>query len=178
MKKEIIIGVTGSVAAYKACDIISRLKCAGCNVTAVMTAEAMKFITPFLLAHVTGNKVYSDMFEAPSAWGPDHISLSQKAGVVLIAPATANIIAKFASGICDDLLTCVVTAAKAPVLIAPAMNENMYLHKATQDNIKRLKAFGYKFIGPEKGKLVCGSAGIGHIAGIEDIVKEALKLAR
>jgi len=178
MKKEIIIGVTGSVAAYKACDIICRLKEAGYNMTPVMTKEATEFITPLLLGHISSNQVYTDMFKAPQEWSPEHISLAQTANLILIAPATANVIAKLANGICDDLLTCVVMATKAPVLIVPAMNDNMYAHKAMQDNIKRLKSFGYKFIGPIKGKLCCGATGVGHIADTEEIVKEVKKLLK
>jgi len=191
-KKQIIIGVTGSIAAYKACDIICRLKESGISVTAVMTKEAEQFVTPFLLGHISSNPVYTDMFtplqisracskskfvtglKAPDVWSPEHISLADGAGLVLIAPATANIIAKVANGICDDLLTFIVMATKAPVLIAPAMNSNMYNHKATQENIKRLKSFGYKFIGPAEGRLACGTIGLGHIASTEEIVRKAL----
>ena len=163
-KQEIIIGVTGSIAVYRACDIICRLK------------EAAEFVTPLLLGHVSSNPVYTDMFKAPEVWSPGHISLADKADLVLIAPATANVIAKLAHGICDDLLTCVVMATKAPVLIAPAMNNNMYAHKATKENIKILASFGYKFIGPITGRLACGTSGLGHIANTEEIVKEAKKL--
>lgn len=177
-KKEIIVGITGSVAAYKACDVISGLRQIGHNTTVVMTKEAAEFITPLLLGYLSSNTVYTDMFEAPEAWSPEHISLADKASLILIAPATANIIAKIANGICDDLLTCIVMATKAPVLIAPAMNSNMYAHKATQDNIKRLKLFGYKFIGPAEGRLACGTTGLGHIASTEEIVKEALASLR
>jgi len=177
-KKQLIIGVTGSIAAYRACDIICRLKESEISVTAVMTKEAEQFITPLLLGHISSNPVYTDMFKAPDVWSPEHISLADKTGLVLIAPATANIIAKLANGICDDLLTCIVMATKAPILIAPAMNSNMYAHKATQDNIKRLKSFGYKFIGPVEGRLACGSIGLGHIASAEDIVRETLASLR
>jgi phosphopantothenoylcysteine decarboxylase/phosphopantothenate--cysteine ligase len=177
-KKEVIIGVTGSVAAYKACDVIRRLRNAGCNTTVVMTKEAAEFVTPLLMQQMSCNRVYADMFNAPDVWDPLHISLAQKADLVVIAPATANIIAKLASGICDDIVTCLVISTKAPVLIAPAMNENMYNHKATQDNIKRLKSFGYKFVGPRKGRLACGMTGTGHIADTDEIVKTAEKLLR
>jgi phosphopantothenoylcysteine decarboxylase/phosphopantothenate--cysteine ligase len=171
-----LIGVTGSIAAYRSCDIICRLRESGIDVTAVMTKEAEQFVTPLLLGYISSNPVYSDMFKAPEAWSPEHISLADRVGLVLIAPATANIIAKLANGICDDLLTCIVTATKAPVLIAPAMNTNMYTHKATQDNIKKLKSFGYKFIGPAEGRLACGTTGLGHIASTEEIVREAKKI--
>lgn len=177
-KKEIIVGVTGSVAAYKACDLISKLKKAGHNITVIMTKEAAEFVTPLLLRHISANEVHLDMFKEPQAYDPCHVSLAQKADLVIIAPATANIIAKLAAGICDDLLTCVVLATKAPVLIAPAMNSNMYMHKATRENIRKLKSFGYKFVGPVKGHLACGLVGIGHIADTDEIVKEAEKLLK
>lgn len=175
-KKEVIIGVTGSIAAYKACDVIGGLRRAGCNTTVVMTKEAAEFITPLTLGYVSANPVYRDMFEAPQAWNPRHISLAENADMVLIAPATANIIAKLANGICDDLLSSVVVSTKAVVLVAPAMNSNMWLHKTTQENVRRLKSLGYKFIGPVKGRLACGITGIGHIADTSDIVKTALGL--
>ena len=177
-KKDIILGVTASIASYKSCDIIRVLKEEGFEVTVVMTEEAKEFITPLSLAALSRNKVYSQMFADPGAWDIEHISLAQKCDLVLIAPATANIINKIACGICDDLLSCAVLATKAPILIAPAMNTNMYEHKITQGNIARLKGLGYKFIGPEKGKLATGKIGIGHLADVEDIVKEVKKILR
>jgi len=174
-KKEIIIGVTGSIAAYKACDIIRGLKKYGYNTTVIMTKEAEEFVTPLLMSDISENKAYTDMFGPVREWDIKHVSLAQAADLILIAPATANIIAKLALGICNDLLTCTVLASRAPVLIAPAMNDNMYSHRSTQDNIKKLKSFGYKFIGPVKGKLACGTEGIGHIADVEEIIREAKK---
>lgn len=175
-KKEIIAGVTGSIAVYKACDIIRELKKCGHGVTVVMTREAKEFVTPLLMSEISQNKAYSEMFDSDMDWDIKHISLAQSAALILIVPATANIIAKLACGICDDLLTCTVLASKAPVLVAPAMNDNMYAAVATQENIKKLKARGYKFVGPVKGKLACGAEGIGHIASVEDIVREAKKI--
>ncbi|MCM8763070.1 MAG: hypothetical protein NC829_01680 [Candidatus Omnitrophica bacterium] len=170
-KKEIILGVTASIAIYKAGDIIRRLQEEGFGVTVVMTREAEELIRPLLFASLSGRKVYSELFGDPAAWGIEHIALADKADLVLIAPATANIIAKLASGICDDLLTCLVCATQAKVLIAPAMNENMYKNKITQENIKRLKDLGYKFIGPKTGKLACGKIGMGCLVNVEEIVK-------
>lgn len=177
-KKEILLGVTGSIAAYKACDIINKLRASNFNVTPVMTKEAGHFITPLTLQNLAGNKVVGDMFAIPDNFDPLHTSLAEKADLILIAPATANIIAKLANGICDCLLSSTVLATKAPVLIAPAMNDNMYNHKAVKENIARLKGFGYKFVGPVSGRLVCGYRGMGHIAGVDTIVshvKGALK---
>ena len=170
-KKEIVLGVTAGIAIYKACDIVRRLKEAGLEVTVVMTKEATELIRPLVFAALSGRKVYTELFAEPEVWEIEHVSLADKADLVLIAPATANIIAKISSGICDDLLTCLVCATKARVLIAPAMNENMFKNCVTQENIKKLKNIGYKFIDPRKGRLACGKIGVGCLADVEDIVK-------
>lgn len=175
-KKEIILGVTASIASFKACEIIRALKEEGCDVTVIMTEDAKEFITPLSLAALSRNKVYSEMFSDPPVWDIEHISLADKADLILLAPATANMINKLACGLCDDLISCTVLAAKAPVLIAPAMNSNMYEHKITQENISKLKAIGYKFVGPQKGKLATGKIGIGHLADVEDIVREVKRI--
>lgn len=177
-KSTVVLGVTGSIAAYKACDIISELTKIGIAVKVIMTKEAERFIAPLTLQTLSANRVFSDMFDTLKDYDTAHISLAQEAALMLIAPATANIIAKLAIGVCDDLLTCVVTATKAKVLLAPAMNENMYLNKAVQKNIQTLKGFGYRFIGPIKGGLACGYFGIGHIASVSNIVREVRKLLR
>lgn len=177
-KKEIILGVTGSIAGYKACEIVRALKDDGFGVTVVMTEDAKEFITPLTLGALSCNKVYSQMFSDISVWDVEHISLAQQANLVLIAPATANIIAKISAGICDDLLSCVVLAAKAPILIAPAMNENMYENKIIQENIAKLKRLGYRFIGPERGKLATGKVGIGRLADVKEITKEVKKILK
>ncbi len=174
-KKEIILGVTGSIAAYKACDIINILRRSGFNVTVIMTKEAREFISPLTLQTLSNNKVYCDMFELPMELEPLHTSLADKADLILIAPACANTIGKIANGICDDLLTCVVLASNAKLLIAPAMNEKMYKHPAVQENIKVLEGRGVKFTGPIKGPLACGHEGIGHIAEIDSIITEVKK---
>lgn len=176
-KKNIVIGVTGSVACYKALDIIRGLCRLGASVDVVLTKEAECFITPLLFQAISGNKVITaDLFKLPEEWDKAHISLAQKADLLLIAPATANIIGKVANGICDDMLSCIICATKAPLLFAPAMNEVMYKNKIVQDNILKLKKVGYCFTGPIKGKLACGSEGIGHIQDIDVIVKEVKKL--
>ena len=173
--RHIVLGVTASIAIYKACDILRRLKSEGFPVSVVMTEEARELISPVVFQALSGSKVYSGMFDAPESWEIGHVSLADRAGLVLIAPATANIIGKAASGTCDDLLTCIISATRAPVLFAPAMNENMYKNKITQENIKKLKSFGYRFIGPREGKLACGKFGAGCLADIEEIVKEVKK---
>jgi len=169
-KKRIILGVTGSIAAYKAAEVISALKKCEIDVTVVMTKEAAHFITPLTLQTLSGNKVYEDMFNPVENWEPRHISLAQSADLILICPATAAIIGKLSNGICDDLLSCVVISSKAKVLLAPAMNENMYLNPIVTKNITFLKKTGYKFIGPIRGQLACGVTGIGHLASVSTIV--------
>lgn len=177
-RKSVMLGVTASIAAYKACEIVTRLKKEGFDVTVLMTRDAAHFITALTLQTLSGNKVYSDMFEVPSEWNPIHTSLAEGCGAILIAPATADVIGKLASGACDDILTCVVLATKAPVLIAPAMNEKMYKHAIVQENISKLRKIGYKFIGPVEGHLACGHEAIGHIAEPADIVKEVKKILK
>lgn len=174
-KKNIILGVTASIAIYKACEIVRRLMAEGFLVTVVQTPESEELIKPIVFQSLSGNKVYRGMFEAPEAWEIEHVALADKADLVLIAPATANTIGKIAAGISGDLLTCIVSATKAPVLIAPAMNENMYKNKITQANIEKLKSLGYKFVGPRQGKLVCGKTGCGCLAEVEEIVKAVKK---
>jgi len=172
-KKHIILGVTASIAIYKACEVIRRLKECGFTVKVIMTKEAEELIKPVVFASLSGNRVYrAGIFDDPDTWEIEHVSLAQEADLILIAPATANIIAKLSAGICDDLLTCTVCATKAKVLIAPAMNEVMYNNKITQSNIAKLKSCGYKFIAPRKGVLACGKVGVGCLAEPEDIVKE------
>ncbi len=174
--KNIILGVTASIAIYKACDILRRLKNDGYSVTVILTREAEEFIKPALFQSLSGNKVYRGLFDEPDAWEIEHVSLAEKADLVLIAPATANIIGKIAGGICDDLLTCVCSATRAPILISPAMNENMYKNRIVQENIKKLQSFGYKFIEPIRGKLACGAVGIGCLAEVDTIIKEVKKI--
>ncbi|MFA5287580.1 MAG: flavoprotein [Candidatus Omnitrophota bacterium] len=170
--KNIILGVSASIAIYKSCDIVRQIKEKLGSVTVVMTKESEELIRPIVFQSISGNKVYRGLFDCTDTWEIEHISLAKKADLILLAPATANIIAKIAAGICDDLLTCIVLATKAPVLIAPAMNENMYRNKITQDNIVKLKKLGYIFISPREGKLACGDLGMGCLADIDTIIKE------
>jgi len=177
-KRHILLGVTASIAAYKSCEVISGLKKKGHEVTCILTADAERFITRLTLETLTKNKVYKDMFELPEKREAAHVSLADKADLIAIVPATANIIAKAASGLCDDLLACTVISSKKPVLMAPAMNENMYGHAVTQKNIRELQKLGYHFIGPVRGGLACGSVGVGHIAPVEAIVKRIEKILK
>ncbi len=177
--KNVLIGVTGSVACYKALDIIRGLKRRGLSVDVVLTKEAEEFIKPILFQVISGNRVVtSDLFKLPDEWDVEHVSLAEKSDIILVAPATANIIGKVANGICDDMLTCTICATKSPLLFAPAMNEGMYKNKIVQENIQKLKKIGYHFTGPVKGKFACGAEGIGHLQDIEQIIKEVKKLLR
>ena len=175
-RKTVIVGVTASIAAYKACEIVNLLRKDSFDVRVIATKDALEFVTPLTLQTLSGNQVLTDMFESLDRWTPVHTSLADSASLILIAPATANVIGKLANGICDDLLTCVTYASKAPVLIAPAMNENMYNHKVVMGNIAKLEGIGYSFVVPVKGRLVCGHDAIGHIAPVPEIIKEVKKL--
>ncbi len=174
-RKTIILGVTGSIAAFKSAEIVRGLVAAGCDVRVVMTKEAEHFVTPLTLQMLSNNKVCRDMFEVQDVWDVEHVSLAESADCVLIAPATANVIAKIAAGISDDLLTCLVLATKAPVVLAPAMNDAMYENALTQANIGRLKKLGYTFVGPGKGRLACGRDAVGRMCDPEEIVRTVLR---
>jgi len=169
--REIVLGITGSIAAYKACDLISRLRKEGHNVTCIVTAEAEEFITKLTLETLSGNRVYTDMFRLPEKRETIHVSLARRADLIVICPATANVIGKLASGISDDLLTCTAVSTTTPLLIVPAMNDNMFNNKITQRNIRELKGAGYRFVDPVRGHLACGYVGVGHLAGIDEILK-------
>lgn len=174
--KTVVIGVSGGIAAYKACDVVSRLKKLNANVHVIMTKGATEFVTPLTFQSLSQNYVVSDMFEEPKTWDVEHISLAKKADVFLIAPATANVIGKIANGICDDMLTTTVMATTGKVLIAPAMNTNMYKNPILQRNIQLLKEIGYNFVEPESGRLACGDVGEGKLAAPEKIVDAVVDL--
>ena len=178
--KRIILGVTGSIAAYKAAEIIRRLKEKGLRVSVIMTKEAEYFITPLTLSSLSGEKVYRGLVDSEDivSGRMPHIELAKEAEAILIAPATANIIGKLAGGLADDLLTCVCLAAQAPVLIAPAMNVEMYKNKIVQENCGKLKKLDWTFIDPVKGSLACGDFGEGHLAEVEDIVKAVERIIK
>lgn len=176
----IVLGVTGSIAAHKAADLASQLTKAGCAVRVVMTADAQKFITPLPFETLSRNPVVTDLYDEDEGWKPTHIKLADEADLLLVAPATANVIAKMAHGIADDALTCIALAlnVKARLLLAPAMNGKMWLHPATQQNAATLKSRGAEFIGPEEGMLSCGYEGIGRLWPVEQIAARALELLR
>ena len=175
MSKCVVIGVTGGIAVYKALDVISALRKKDIEVHVIMTESASKFVNPLTFQSISQNMVVTDMFAEPKAWEIQHISLAQKADLMLIAPATANIIGKVANGISDDMLsTTIMAASKAKVIFAPAMNTNMYQNKIVQNNIKKLKDFGYEFIEPASGRLACGDVGVGKLADVNTIVERVL----
>ena len=168
--KTVVLGITGGIAAYKAADIASKLTQAGARVEVVMTESATKFIAPLTFRSLTGRPVVTDMFELASEFSLEHIALAEAADVVAIAPATANIIAKLAAGIADDMLTCTVLATKSPVIVAPAMNVNMFQNSITQDNLAKLKARGFTIVDPTYGRLASGKIGVGRLAEVDKIM--------
>ena len=168
--KTIVLGITGSIAAYKAAAIASQLTQAGAKVNVIMTKEAIQFISPVTFRAITSRPVVTEMFDLASEFSIGHVSLAKAADIVVIAPATANIIAKLAAGIADDMLCCTVLATKAPVLIAPAMETNMYNNPVTQDNLSKLKARDFVIIAPATGWLASGKEGPGRLADINDII--------
>ena len=179
-KPNIVLGVTGSIAAYKAADLTSLLTKADCDVHVVLTSDAQKFITPLAFKTLSRNPVMTDLFDEENGWKPVHIKLADEADLLLIAPATANVLAKLAHGLADDALTCIALAlnSKSKILIAPAMNGKMWSHAATQQNVNLLKSRGVEFVGPEEGMLSCGYEGLGRLWQIDEIAKRALKLVK
>lgn len=172
----VVLGVTGGIAVYKACDLVSRLKKLGANIDVIMTKSATEFVAPLTFQSLALNRVVTDMFDAPQTWDIEHISLAKKADIFVIAPATANIIGKIAGGIADDMLSTTVMATRAPVLIAPAMNTQMYENPIVQENIRKLKALGYYFVEPESGRLACNDVGKGKLANPEEILRQIQKV--
>ena len=168
--KTIIVGVTGGIAAYKACDVVSKLKKLNANIHVIMTESACEFVQPMTFQTLSNNFVINDMFKEPKTWEVEHIELAKKADAFLIVPATANFIGKLAAGIADDMLTTTVMATRAPVIIAPAMNTNMYTNRIVQANMDKLGDLGYRFIDPASGRLACGDIGAGKLADVDDIL--------
>ncbi|MDY4977122.1 MAG: bifunctional phosphopantothenoylcysteine decarboxylase/phosphopantothenate--cysteine ligase CoaBC [Clostridia bacterium] len=174
--KQIVIGICGGIAAYKVCDLVRMLKKAGAEVFCMMTASAQEFITPLTMGTLSGNRVVCGMFDQRTEYEVEHISWAKRADVVVLVPATANVIGKISAGIADDFVTTTVMATKAPVLIAPAMNTNMYDNPITQENIKRLAGLGYHITQPDSGLLACGDVGRGHLAETERIFEDIVRL--
>ena len=178
MSRNIILGITGSIAAYKAADLASQLTKQGCDVHVIMTQDALRFITPLAFKTLSRHPVLTDLYDEEEGWKPTHIKLADEADLFLLAPATANTIAKMALGLANDALSCVALALNpsARILIAPAMNGKMWLHPATQQNVASLKSRGAEFIGPEEGLLSCGYEGLGRLWPVEKVAERALAL--
>src|SRR6266404_3124632 len=177
-RRNIVLGVTGSIAAYKAAELTSQLSKQEFNVRVVMTADAQRFITPLAFKTLSRHPVMTDLYDEEEGWKPAHIELADAADLLLIAPATANTIAKLAHGIADDALSCIALAlnAQARLLVAPAMNGKMWLHPATQANVATIRSRGAEFIGPEEGLLSCGYEGLGRLWPVEKVAARALEL--
>jgi len=176
MKKCILLGVTGSIAAYKAADLASRLTRDGHDVFVVMTRHATEFVSPLTFQTLSRHPVTTGIFDEKESWHPGHIALADRADLLLIAPASANALAKLANGLADDALSSLALATRAPLLIAPAMNGKMWDHPATRENVARLKSRGAKFIGPERGLLACGYEGLGRLWDVAEIAAAAAQI--
>lgn len=178
MKKNVVIGVTGGIAAYKALDVVSGLRKQEIEAHVILTQNASEFVTPLSFETLSNNEVVTDTFKRTKSWEVEHIALAKKADLFLVAPATANIIGKVAHGIADDMLTTTIMAARCPIVFAPAMNTAMYENVIVQENITFLKSKGYHFIEPDNGFLACGDRGKGKLAKPEDIIEVVLNLLK
>lgn len=178
MARTVVVGVTGSIAAYKACELVRLFVKAGDDVHVIMTKNAKEFVTPLTFRTLSRNPVECDMFTDPLDWKPGHISLAEAADLVVVAPCTANVMAKMASGIADDLLTSILLATKAPIVVAPAMNTGMWTNPATQENLKTLKSRGIRFVEIDTGDLACGTTGPGRLADPAVIFDFAKRLSK
>ncbi len=176
--RRIVMGVCSSIAVYKAADIVSALRKLGADVTVIMTANARKLISERIFQTLSRNKVYCDMWCEIDSWKPEHISLAESAELLLVAPATANMIGNFACGLAPDMLSSVYMATKAKVLIAPAMNGVMYESAAVSENIEKLAARGVKFVGPDSGELACGSVQKGRLACVGEIISAVQEILK
>jgi phosphopantothenoylcysteine decarboxylase/phosphopantothenate--cysteine ligase len=170
--KEIIVAVTGGIAAYKVADVVSKLVQAGAGVSVVMTDAAQKFVTPLTFQALSGRPVRTSTWDLQDSSDPQHISLTERSDLMLVAPATADILAKVTHGLCDDLVSLMIAAAACPVVFAPAMNNRMWENPINQENVAKLKAHGYQFIGPEAGWLACRNVGAGRLSEAAEIVEQ------
>jgi phosphopantothenoylcysteine decarboxylase/phosphopantothenate--cysteine ligase len=176
--REVVVGVCGGIAAYKVCAVVSGLVQRGCGVTCVMTRSARRFVTPLTFEVLSGRKVLLSLWRPDYAYDAQHIQLTDHADLFLIAPATANIIAKIACGIADDLLSTLLTAVAGPVILAPAMNERMWANPIVQANVSRLREFGFTFVGPAEGWLACRSRGPGRLEEAEALITAVVERLR
>lgn len=169
--RELIVGVCGGIAAYKACEVVSRLAQRGVGITVVMTENATKFVTPLTFEALSGRRVLTDPWRLQDTSDPQHIKLTERAHLMLVVPATANLIAKVATGLCDDLLSLMISASACPVAFAPAMNNRMWDHPVTRENVEKLQRIGYPFIGPNPGWLACRNVGMGRLSEPAEIIE-------
>jgi phosphopantothenoylcysteine decarboxylase/phosphopantothenate--cysteine ligase len=176
--KHVLLGITGSIAAYKSADIASQLVKTDCKVTCIMTRDAQQFITPLTLQTLSKQPVVTDLFDEKESWRPTHIQLADSADLLLIAPASANVIAAMAHGFANEALMAIALATRAPIYLAPAMNGKMWQHPATQDNVRLLQSRGCVFVGPDEGMLACGYEGVGRLLPVDEILKHALEVLR
>jgi len=176
--RHILLGVSGGIAAYKAADLASKLVQAGAEVTVVMTASAQRFVTPLTFESITRRAVFTDLWKTDREFNPTHIALADWADVVVIAPATANIIGKLVHGIADDLLSTVLLSVDKPVVVAPAMNSRMWDNRVVRENVARLKELGHHVVEPGEGYLACGAIGIGRLADVKDIIDRLATLLK
>ena len=172
----ILIGLTGSIACYKTCELISVFRKRGHSVKCMMTEASTRFITPLTLETLTGEKAVTGMFDLPGTRTPGHIALAEWADMVMIAPASADMIARVACGMCGDIVSCTVCSTQKPVLLAPAMNDRMYNNPMVRENIRKLENAGYFFVGPVRGMLACGREGMGHLAPVDEITSAVEKI--
>src|SRR5271154_1394265 len=174
--REIVVGVCGGIAAYKVADVVSKLVQLGAGITVAMTRSAQKFITPLTFEALSGRPVRTKSFELVESSDPQHISLTERADLMLVAPATTNMIAKVACGLTDDLVSLLICAAACPVVFAPAMNNRMWAHPIAQENVAKLTKIGYQFIGPEEGWLACRNVGKGRLSEAQTIIDEVTRM--
>ena len=176
MGATVLLGITGGIAAYKAPLLVRLMVKSGLNVHVIVSRSATEFVTPLTLATLSGNPVCQDMWKNRDKPSVEHISLADAADMAVVAPATANFIGKLANGVADDMLTTTIMAVKAPVIICPAMNENMWLNEIVQENVNKLKRFGYHFVDPEYGEMACGGEGWGRLARLDKIVAAVIEV--
>lgn len=174
--KTVLLVITGSIAAYKIPDLIQTLREEGVRVVSVLTEAAKKFVTPLVVRAVSGEAVYDDFFTVHSPYDVIHTSLAELADLILVAPASANFIARIAAGLANDLASSIILAADRPVLLAPAMNDQMYRNSLTQENIQKLKKLGFQFTDPIEGHLICGKEALGHISEPETIIDRVVEI--
>jgi phosphopantothenoylcysteine decarboxylase/phosphopantothenate--cysteine ligase len=174
--RELILAITGGIAAYKSADICSKLVQRGAGVTVVMTREAEKFITPLTFQALSARPVHTDTFTLFDSSDPQHISLTERADLMLIAPATANILAKVAHGLCDDLVSLMISASACPVVFCPSMNNRMWENPINQENVAKLRSLGYTFLGPDPGWLACRNMGPGRLADPQSILDSVTQM--